>query len=82
MAEILTAEEILSRLVGFPTVSRGSNLDLVDWLEAYLRGHGIETLRPFEPTILSQVSETPASTETRAFTAAGRTLSWYAAGCS
>lgn len=45
MAEILTAEEILARLVSFPTVSRGGNLDLVDWLEAYLGGHGIATAR-------------------------------------
>ena len=45
MTDSLTAEEILSRLIAFPTVSRGSNLALVDWLEGYLRSHGIETLR-------------------------------------
>ncbi|MBE0553174.1 MAG: acetylornithine deacetylase [Rhodobacteraceae bacterium] len=39
--EHLTPRQLLERLVGFPTVSRGSNLDLVDWLEAYLTGHGI-----------------------------------------
>ncbi|GAB1480555.1 acetylornithine deacetylase [Paracoccaceae bacterium] len=39
--EKLTQRQLLDRLVSFPTVSRGSNLDLVDWLEAYLTGHGI-----------------------------------------
>ena len=33
--------EILARLVSFPTVSRESNLDLVDWVEDWLDGHGI-----------------------------------------
>ena len=41
----LTPRQILDRLVGFATVSQHSNLDLVDWLEAYLRGHGIECHR-------------------------------------
>jgi acetylornithine deacetylase len=41
----LTPRQILDRLVGFPTVSSGPNLDLVDWLEGYLAGHGIETHR-------------------------------------
>ena len=41
----LTPRQILDRLVGFPTVSSGSNLDLVDWLEGYLTGHGIECHR-------------------------------------
>jgi len=37
--------EILARLVGFPTVSRDSNLDLVDWVEDYLAGHGVRAHR-------------------------------------
>jgi acetylornithine deacetylase len=41
----LTSREILDRLVGFPTVSRDSNLALVDWLEGYLSGHGIRCFR-------------------------------------
>ncbi|MEO8244179.1 MAG: acetylornithine deacetylase [bacterium] len=41
MTEELTPRQLLERLVGFPTVSRGSNLALVDWLEVYLTGHGI-----------------------------------------
>lgn len=45
LPEILSPRELLSRLVAFPTVSRGSNLDLVDWLEDYLRSHGLVTGR-------------------------------------
>jgi acetylornithine deacetylase len=41
----LTSRQILDRLVSFPTVSRGSNLDLIDWLEAYLVSHGITAHR-------------------------------------
>jgi len=41
----LTPRQVLERLVAFPTVSRDSNLALVDWLESYLTGHGIECHR-------------------------------------
>ncbi len=41
----LTPRQILERLVGFPTVSVRSNLELVDWLEAYLTGHGVTCRR-------------------------------------
>lgn len=37
--------EILARLVGFPTVSAASNLDLVAWVEALLAAHGIAATR-------------------------------------
>ena len=37
----LSPRAILDKLVGFPTVSRDSNLDLVDWVEGYLASHGI-----------------------------------------
>jgi len=43
--EDLTPRQLLDRLVSFPTVSRDSNLDLVDWLEAYLAGHGVTAHR-------------------------------------
>ena len=43
--EELTSRQLLERLVAFPTVSRDSNLALVDWLEGYLTGHGIECHR-------------------------------------
>jgi acetylornithine deacetylase len=41
----LTPRHLLERLVGFPTVSQGSNLDLIDWLEGYLSSHGIRSHR-------------------------------------
>ena len=33
--------EILERLVAFPTVSRDSNLPLIDWIRNYLADHGV-----------------------------------------
>ena len=41
----LTPRQVLDRLVGFPTVSAGSNLELIDWLEGYLADHGIKSHR-------------------------------------
>lgn len=41
----LTPRQILDRLVKFPTVSRDSNLELVDWLEGYLSEHGVQCFR-------------------------------------
>ena len=41
----MTARHLMDKLVSFPTVSAGSNLALVDWLEGYLAGHGIEAHR-------------------------------------
>ena len=40
-----TPQEMLARLVSFPTVSRDTNLPLVDFVEDYLRGHGVEATR-------------------------------------
>ncbi|MDH3264037.1 MAG: M20/M25/M40 family metallo-hydrolase, partial [Paracoccaceae bacterium] len=45
MPDPSTPREILARLVSFPTVSRDSNLDLVDWVEEWLDGHGIAAHR-------------------------------------
>ncbi len=45
MAQILTPRQILERLVAFPTVSRDTNLPLVDWVEEYLASHGIAAHR-------------------------------------
>ncbi len=45
MAATLTAREILNRLVAFPTVSRDSNLELVNWVESYLADYGITSHR-------------------------------------
>ncbi len=41
MGTIAEARRILERLVAFPTVSRDSNLALVDWVEDYLAGLGV-----------------------------------------
>jgi len=45
MTEQLPPLAILKKLVSFPTVSRDTNLPLVDWVEDYLSGHGIEAHR-------------------------------------
>lgn len=42
---VLTPRQILDHLVSFPTVSRCSNLALVDWLEGYLTGQGVKCFR-------------------------------------
>ena len=47
MAQQLSAREILDKLVGFQTVSRDSNLDLIDWVETYLKGFGVEATRVY-----------------------------------
>ncbi len=44
------ATEILSKLVSFDTTSRNSNLPMIDYIESYLRGHGIESLRVADDT--------------------------------
>ena len=49
MAKRLTPLEIMTKLISFPTVSRDSNLPLVDWVEDYLRDHGIDTHRWPDP---------------------------------
>ena len=45
MTKHLSPRQILDRLVSFPTVSRDTNLPLVDWVEAYLASHGIPAHR-------------------------------------
>ncbi|WP_355661807.1 acetylornithine deacetylase [Halomonas salifodinae] len=37
----MTASQLLETLVGFATVSRDSNLELIRWVEAYLDDHGV-----------------------------------------
>lgn len=40
---VLDTVEILERLVACPTVSRDSNLPLIDWVRNYLADHGIDS---------------------------------------
>ncbi|WP_430448053.1 acetylornithine deacetylase [Rhodophyticola sp.] len=47
MPTALSARELLEKLVSFPTVSRVSNLDLVDWVEDYLDGLGVSCHRDY-----------------------------------
>ena len=46
----LSAREILDKLVSFPTVSRDSNLPLIDWVEEYLTAHGVASTRVYDET--------------------------------
>ena len=43
----LSPLQLMAKLVSFPTVSRYSNLPLVDWVEDYLSGHGIQCHRHY-----------------------------------
>lgn len=43
------AIELLTRLVSFPTLSRRSNLDLIDFVEDYLSGYGVAARRCYSP---------------------------------
>lgn len=45
MPDIYTPEEMLAKLVAFPTVSRDSNVELMDFVEDYLAGHGVTSHR-------------------------------------
>ncbi|PCH74673.1 MAG: acetylornithine deacetylase [Rhodobacteraceae bacterium] len=45
MTERLSPLAIMKKLVSFPTVSRDTNLPLVDWVEDYLSSHGITAHR-------------------------------------
>jgi acetylornithine deacetylase len=49
MAEKLSAKALMDRLVSFPTVSRDTNLPLIDWVEGYLASHGITAHRWPDP---------------------------------
>ena len=49
MTARLTPREILERLVAFPTVSRDTNMPLIDWVQGYLASHGIEAAKHIKP---------------------------------
>ncbi|MBF9059921.1 acetylornithine deacetylase [Rhodobacterales bacterium HKCCSP123] len=50
MPDVLSPRALLDKLVSFPTVSRDSNLALVDWVEDYLTGHGLTCHRDYDET--------------------------------
>lgn len=45
----LSPLDLMTKLISFPTVSRDTNLPLVDWVQDYLDGHGIRTHRWPDP---------------------------------
>ena len=49
MGTIYSPRDMLERLVAFPTVSRDSNLALIAFVEDYLAGHGIDSVRVPSP---------------------------------
>ncbi|MEM6889830.1 MAG: acetylornithine deacetylase [Pseudomonadota bacterium] len=49
MKEQMSAYELMCKLVSFPTISRDTNIPLIDWVEDYLVGHGIECHRYVDP---------------------------------
>ncbi|XDA96817.1 acetylornithine deacetylase [Sulfitobacter sp. LCG007] len=49
MADVLSPLELMQRLVAFPTVSRDTNLPLIDWVADYLGTQGIEAHRWVDP---------------------------------
>ncbi|SDZ27077.1 acetylornithine deacetylase [Jannaschia faecimaris] len=46
----LSAFQIMEKLIGFPSVSRDSNLPLIDWVEQYLASHGVAARRVYDAT--------------------------------
>ncbi|MCF2869479.1 acetylornithine deacetylase [Octadecabacter sp. G9-8] len=49
MTDITRTLEILDRLIAFPTVSRDSNLDLIDWVQDLLQQAGFDVTRIWSP---------------------------------
>lgn len=50
MAQNYSAFEMMEKLISFPTVSSESNLDLINFVEGYLAGHGVESHKVFDST--------------------------------
>lgn len=49
MAQTYTPTEMLEKLVSFPTVSRDTNIPLIDFVGGYLAGHGVDSHRVTSP---------------------------------
>ena len=43
--ELGTAKELLARLVAFDTTSHKTNIPIIEYIESYLRGHGVDSVR-------------------------------------
>ena len=50
MTKLMTARSLMDKLVSFPTVSRDSNLPLVNWVQDYLESQGIKSHRKYDET--------------------------------
>lgn len=49
MADRLSPLELMTKLISFPTVSRDTNIPLINWVEDYLTSHGIKSHRYIDP---------------------------------
>lgn len=49
MADHLSPLDLMTKLISFPTVSRDTNIPLIDWVADYLESHGIESHRYIDP---------------------------------
>ena len=49
MAERMSPFALMEKLISFPTVSRDTNIPLIDWVADYLASHGIESHRYVDP---------------------------------
>ncbi|MGC1497193.1 MAG: acetylornithine deacetylase [Sulfitobacter sp.] len=49
MSTRLSPLELMTKLISFPTVSRDTNIPLIDWVAEYLGSHGIESHRYIDP---------------------------------
>lgn len=49
MTDRLTPLQLMEKLISFPTVSRDTNIPLIDWVAEYLGSHGIESHRYIDP---------------------------------
>lgn len=45
-----SVSSILETLIGFPTVSRDSNLGMIEWVRDYLQSHGVESQLIYDAT--------------------------------
>lgn len=49
MVERMSPLELMTKLISFPTVSRDTNIPLIDWVQEYLESHGIKSHRYIDP---------------------------------